>query len=74
MDRTALIAALGAVTDNDALQLGDKDDTRYFDWSIREGDGVRFEIGDDTESVALELTRAEMVELHKRLTLWLLAN
>jgi len=74
MTRDELLASLGQVEATDTLDLGEG---RYLDWSIRNDDGtVTFTAGAmaTSESVAHDMTYAEMVELHKRLTLWLLAN
>lgn len=74
MTRTELLASLTAVTATDALDLGEG---RYIDWSTRNDDGtVSFEVGAMAtgQAVAHDMTHADMVELHKRLTLWLLAD
>lgn len=86
MDRTALLASLTATaTADDAkgfyLSEVDPAAESYFDWSTATKDtdgtvtGCRMEIGDeDGDAVQVELTRSQVAELHKRLTLWLLAH
>ena len=63
--RQALLESLAAVADAGAVQL---DDDRYIDFSV-ESEGKRmFEVGDGQGTVQLELTRAEMLQLHAALT------
>ena len=81
MDRTERLASPAATADPDDAKgyypnPDDEADTRYFDWSLDNGgDGIRFEVGnEDQDALTVNLTRAEVVELHRRLTLWLLTN
>ena len=74
MNRDELLASLGQVSSATDLDLGEG---RYIDWSSRNDDGtVTFEVGAmaSSETCSHDMTYAEMVELHKRLTLWLLEN
>jgi hypothetical protein len=71
MDRTALLASLTQIADPTGVAF---DDDRYVDWSTKLDDGgVRMEAGDGDGNVAqLDLSHAELVELHTALTLYLL--
>lgn len=69
----SLAAAGSADSMPDALYF---DDTRYADWSIRLDDGTRvLELGSlDGDVAQLELTLAEMRQLHAQLTATLIAE
>lgn len=72
MTRDQLIASLTEITDPDAYM---PDDERYFDWSTRAADGrVDFEVGDGESVAQVPMTRDEIAELHRRLTVWLLQH
>lgn len=70
-----LIASLTAITatNDDALQI---DDNTYIDWSSTDDtSGNRcFEVGGDGDATQVWLTRDQLVELHRKLTLTLLAD
>jgi hypothetical protein len=78
VDRDHLIASLTAVhTDSDDAVCFD--DERYIDWSTTvnhrdTGAGRMFELGNSTEAAQIDLSRAEMVQLHTALTVTLLAD
>jgi hypothetical protein len=77
-EREMLLASLVLVNEDAGGVYFDYDqdyDGRYIDWSCKLADGGRqFEVGDGTEGVQLELTRAELVRLHAALTRLLLAE
>lgn len=71
-----LIASLTASYDsnNDGLTGIDGDPDRYIDWSTRDGDRRAFEVGGDGDTASLWMTNDELRELHRRLTITLLAD
>ena len=72
MTRDQLIAALAEVQQTECWN-GSEDEDLYMDWSVNPRPGyVRFEAGDGTDSVMLELSDADVERLHAALTLWLL--
>lgn len=75
MTREQLIASLTATDDSGWYAQAD-DDSPYLDWSTQLADaGRRLEAGDeDGEAVTLDLTRDELVQLHRALTVTLLAD
>lgn len=50
------------------------DEDQYVDWSSTTDDGRRLEIGDGDECVQLQLSHAQLVQLHAALTATLLAD
>lgn len=52
-------------------------EARYMDWSTCEpgnSDRISFIVGDEDGEATIYLSRAEMAELHRRLTVWLLRH
>lgn len=76
MTREQLIASLTATVDHKGWCTTDLDDQRYADWSTRTDDGGRvLEVGDaDGDALQLEMSRDELIEFHRALTLTLLAD
>lgn len=73
MTREQLIASLTETAEH-GWYATEQGDDRYADWSTREGDGVTLEVGDGRgTAVQMDLSRAELVALHRQLTLTLLA-
>lgn len=67
-----LIAAQGG--DDSGLYLDNGD---YLDWSSQSPEhdgGMNLEVGFDGDAVVIPLSRADVVTLQQRLTLWLLNN
>lgn len=75
MNREQLIATLAGTAGHGWYADGDGDG-RYVDWSHRRvGGGYVLEVGDaNGEAVQLEMTAADLAELHRQLTLTLLAD
>lgn len=76
-DTEQLIASLIASTpDTTGMYLSEDSADGYFDWSSQDEDGVvTMEVGDlDGNTASVDLTRDQMEDLHRRLTLWLLQN
>lgn len=74
MTREQLIASLTAHAPGGWWPSPD-DDTRYIDWSVRNPDGsYQVEVGAGADAVQMEVTRGELVELHRALTITLLAD
>lgn len=71
MTREQLIASLTGV--KSAGWYGDEG--RYVDWSTRTGSGeFQVEVGDGYDAVQLVMTREELVDLHRALTVTLLSE
>ena len=72
MTRDQLIELLGHVQESECW-VGSEDDDLYMDWSVETGqDRVRFEVGDGTDAIHLEIPVSDVERLHAALTLWLL--
>lgn len=73
--REQLIASLTETNTTPGWYPGNDDDARYIDWSHRDQDGAyTLEVGDEDAAVQLKLNQAELAELHRALTVTLLAD
>ncbi|HWB38353.1 MAG TPA: hypothetical protein VHA75_20235 [Rugosimonospora sp.] len=72
-DTDLLIQTLAAAQGGEDASLF-LDNGDYLDWSVEYGDGARLEVGDSDDAAVVHLSRADVVTLQQRLTLWLLNN
>jgi hypothetical protein len=70
MTNAEMIASLTALSTHGAYF----DDDQYLDWSSTIDGGRRLEVGDGADCVQLELSHAQLVQLHAALTATLLGD
>lgn len=71
MTRAQLLASLTATTAHDGLSF---DDGRYVDWSSRDSDGIRLELGVNADAAWIPVSWDEMRQLQQALTVLLLEH
>jgi hypothetical protein len=75
MTNAELLAMLTATVDRDAIDFDPSDDDApYIDWSSTIEGGRRFELGQEGEAVAVDLTWVQIARLQQALTVLLLEH
>lgn len=72
MTQTELLASLQAIQPTTDLSVQTPDG--YIDFSTVDGERRCFELGSDGDTASLWMTRDELAELHRKLTVLLLAS